>query len=313
MRLRLLDFDGSLMLQEPLRRAVVESRAQRIDLRTHGPKLRLWADATARAAFLDRLAAEPMPSGDGPLLTFLGSGDFHHLGALLILQELKAAAIPISVIHFDNHPDWDFLPPTWHCGSWINRLLQSARVARVVTLGPSSQDLDLPQLKTGNITALASGRLELHPWRHRPTRVWGKIGDGFGHRQSGRYLIWNDLVSCDWPKFLDDLIARLPTDAIWITIDKDVLRGEEAATNWDQGEMPLDTLIAAVQRLCAGKELLGIDICGDFAPPIYESWAKYLAARFFQPRRPPAPGMARIAEINSHANARIIEALGRAI
>jgi len=274
MRLRLLDLDGSLMEQDLFQRAVTEGRAQAVDLRREGPGLRLWATTPKRAAFLRCLRGLPPPPGCGALVTFLGSGDYHHLSAVLIAAAVEAADRPITVIHFDNHPDWDRLPPAWHCGSWINRLLEVPRVERIITLGPCSDDLDAPQCKTGHVAAMARGRLELHPWRRRPSRVWGKINDGIGRRREGRHLVWDNLVDLDWTRFLLDLVKRLPTETVWITIDKDVLRPEDAKTNWDQGEMPLDALLEAVRRLCAGRDVLGIDVCGEYSPHSLRQWVE---------------------------------------
>lgn len=305
MRLRLLDLDGSLRDQDPFRAAMAEGRAQIVDLRREGPGLRLWANAARRTAFLRRLDALPAPPGSGIPVTFLGSGDYHHLGALLIAAAVEAAARPVTVIHFDNHPDWDRLPPAWHCGSWINRLLELPLVRRIITLGPCSANLEVPQCKTGNVAALAGGRLELYPWRHRPTRVWGNIGDGFGHRHDGGYLVWDNLAELDWSRFLVDLIDRLPTAAVWISIDKDVLGPEEAVTNWDQGEMPLDALLEALRLLCAGGDVLGIDICGEYSPLRFDNWLKPLAARFFQPLSRPDPDLSR----NARTNARLLAVL----
>ena len=48
-----------------------------------------------------------------------GSGDFHHLSALLV----RRIPTPLTLVSFDNHPDWDIRPPRWCCGSWINRAL----------------------------------------------------------------------------------------------------------------------------------------------------------------------------------------------
>ena len=104
MRLRLLDLDGSLMEQEPFRQAVAEGWAQSVDLRRDGPALRLWANASQRAALRHRLAELPPAVGDGIPVTFLGSGDFHHLSALMIIDAVEAVNLPITVIHFDNHP-----------------------------------------------------------------------------------------------------------------------------------------------------------------------------------------------------------------
>ena len=302
LRLRILDIDGSLPDQSPISAAIQAGRAQRVDLRAEERSLRLWTSGRRLRGLAARLAAAE-PPGRGPVVTFYGSGDYHHLVAALIAP----VAEPLSLIHFDNHPDWVRVPPTHNCGGWVNRALAMPGIERVVTLGVCSDDLVMPQLKTGNIPALASGRLELHPWRARPTRVWGAIDDGPGHRRVGAHLVWKCLADREWSAFLDELVSRLPTHAVWITIDKDVLRPEDAATNWDQGEMPLEALLAALRRLAGARRILGVDICGEYSPPRFADPLKRVAAWLDRPgaTRPPLDALAR----NERTNAALINIL----
>jgi len=284
-RLRILNIDGSLPSQPGMAAAFAEGGAQCVALRDVEHALRLWATRNQMQRLAARLAALDPPPGDGPLVTFYGSGDYHHVATTMI----AAIAEPITVIHFDNHPDWVRIPATHNCGGWVNRVLRLPQVERVVTLGVCSDDLVRPQIKTGNVAALASGRLEIHAWRAQPSWVWGKIGDGAGHRQIGNHLVWRCLADQDWTGFLHALFARLPTVAVWVTIDKDVLRPADAATNWDQGEMPLDALLCALELLAVTCRIVGVDICGEYSVPQFDDPLKRLAARMDHPRAESVP------------------------
>lgn len=303
MRLRLLDLDGSLTLQPSLRRTVERVQGQVVDLRAEGPGLRLWASRAQMHAFSELLARLPPVAGEGVEVTFLGSGDFHHLSAALIAARAEA----LTLVHFDNHPDWVRLPPAYHCGSWVNRVLDLPHVVRVLTIGPCSDDLDRPQTKGGNLSALGHGKLELYPWRHAPSRIWGRIGSGPGRRREGGYLVWRNLADEDIDGFFTELMARVPTDAVWITIDKDVLAPEAALTNWDQGEMPLAVLLKGIAHVAAKKRLLGIDICGEYAPPQFDSLLKRMAAWLDHPHEA-APAPAAV-ERNDRTNAALLEVI----
>jgi hypothetical protein len=231
--------------------------------------------------FRRRVAAEPR--GGEPVVSLLGSGDYHHLAAILIAARTET----LTVFHFDNHPDWMWAAPRYHCGSWVNRVLELAHVARVVTIGPCSSDLARPQTKGGNLAPLREGRLELYPWRHEPSFVWGRFGCGPSYHQKARRLVWRNLADEDWQRFLEEIAQRTPTEAIWLTIDKDVLRREDALTNWDQGEMPLAALLAAIQILGRHRRIVGADICGDYSRPDprlgwakrYEMWTDHAPPR----------------------------------
>jgi len=282
--LNILDLDHSLTAQAPIAQLLDSGRAKRLDLLDLGPKLRLWSSERTWRRFCERLQQRPRHSGPQPEIFFVGSGDYHHLTPAF-LTDLPE---PTSLIHFDNHPDWVRFAPRRHCGSWVNQALKLPNIQRIVTLGPCSDDLQNPQFKGGNLPALKRGVLQLFPWQHAPSRIWGLIGDGAGHRQQENLLHWHNLAGLDWPAFLQQLIASLPTQAVWITIDKDVLASEDAATNWDQGAMRLSHLLQANRMLAAGKRILGIDVCCDYARPGFSNVLKRWEARSEQP---PAQGL----------------------
>ncbi|MCX9150986.1 MULTISPECIES: arginase [unclassified Pseudomonas] len=299
--MNILDLDHSLTAQAPIARRLACGRATRIDLLDLGPKLRLWSTEKTWKRFAERLAGRPRPTDARPEILFVGSGDYHHLTPAF-LADLKE---PISLIHFDNHPDWVRFAPKRHCGSWVNRALKMPAIKRIVTLGPCSDDLHNPQLRGGNLGALKRGQLQLFPWQHPPSKVWGRVGDGAGHQQQENHLHWRNLAQLDWAAFLEQMISGLPTEAIWITIDKDVLACEDAATNWDQGGMRLTHLLQALRALAARKRIIGIDVCGEFATPAFSNAFKRWEAKSDQP--PPQRWTPEDLQRNAATNEALIE------
>ena len=81
------------------------------------------------------------------------------------------------------------------------------------------------------------------------------------------------------------IVDAIPTEAVWITIDKDVLPEHEVTSNWDQGEMPLARVLETIRALRGRKRILGADICGEYAPAQHANWFKRIEARMDQPRR----------------------------
>lgn len=279
MHLQFLDLDGSLDAQQDSLRTVAPwDSVSTIDLRDLAPALRLWSrDRTIRHA-RERIVAN---TPDGPTLHLIGSGDFHHLAAVL----MEKAREPVTVIHIDNHPDWVRLAPRWHCGSWVNRALQLPNVQRVITLGPCSDDLVRPDLKGGNLPALASGKLVMFPWDHAPSRVWRRIPDGPGRHWENGHIHWQNLSEAGVENTLDAIISLISTAAVWISIDKDVLDEREALTNWDQGRMPLSALLQILRAVGAQKRIAGADICGEFSAIAHTNWFKRWESRSDQPQR----------------------------
>lgn len=59
---------------------------------------------------------------------------------------------------------------------------------------------------------------------------------------------------------IEDLPHDLP---IYISIDKDILSPDYCISDWDQGDIRLDTLINMLSSLFKNHTVLGVDICGD--------------------------------------------------
>jgi arginase family enzyme len=300
MRLRVLDLDSSLPSQPPFAERLAGGRAERIDFTGAATSLRIVARRRAMDAFCERLNEEGYGDDGRPEVTFYGSGDFHHLTAGL----LRLVEEEVTVVHFDNHPDWVSFPPTYNCGAWVNRVLHLPMVRKVITLGPCSDDLAWPELKTANLSAVKAGKLEIRPWRHAPSRVLRDYDQGPAHRSRPGYIEWANLADTDWRATLCEIIAGIATPAVWLTIDKDVLAEDEAATNWDQGAMNVDHLIEAIKLFALRKRVLGVDVCGDYSPPRFHDPFRAALAHFDHPAKPaPTPDILRR---NAVTNARLL-------
>ncbi|MCR4694501.1 MAG: hypothetical protein K5773_04155 [Pseudobutyrivibrio sp.] len=59
-------------------------------------------------------------------------------------------------------------------------------------------------------------------------------------------------------------IDHIPMDLpIYISIDKDILDRAYAITDWDQGDMSLDTMLSMLESICKNRKILGVDVSGD--------------------------------------------------
>ncbi|MGH8191244.1 MAG: hypothetical protein ACREP2_07330, partial [Rhodanobacteraceae bacterium] len=110
-----------------------------------------------------------------------------------------------------------------------------------------------------------------------------RIADGPGHEWRAGYVVWRNLGERQWEDAVASVLDAVPTDAVWITIDKDVLPEHEALTNWDQGQMPVSSLLAMLCVLGARKHVLGADICGEYSPPRHANLLKRIESRMDQP------------------------------
>jgi arginase family enzyme len=270
MQLRLLHLDDAFDGQRRFVARCNELGARRADMRRSATAVRLWGREHALQTLQAELAREfaDVPPGSCAV-TWLGSGDFHHVTQLLLPLVAARSETPVTVVHFDNHPDWVRCASGSHCGSWVSRVMRSGIVDRVVSLGVSSTDLDWPELKRADLSLLVSGDLVVFPVNHRSSRVLGDYGRAAAHTTEHRRIHWTQFSDRPSAATTRAVMGCIETDAVYITIDKDVLQSRSARTNWDQGELSLDGLIAWLGVIIGQRHVVGVDICGDYSRPTF--------------------------------------------
>jgi len=303
-RPRVLDFDNSLIRQNKF---IDRFQPVIIGLKEIAPFARLWLNEQTGQNIKKSLLPEMKNA-----VTFFGSGDFHHISSLLIGQFSE----PFSVIVFDHHPDWDTLPPRIGCGSWVSRILKMPNISKVVLLGISSDDISTFNIQSGNLDALKDNRLEIYPYEHAATRVWlRKVPENIS--LSGKKMIlgseihWQQLKEKDLAQFLGQLIQRLGVKKIYLSLDKDCLRGESALTNWEEGKLSLNYLLTALKIIKEQAEIIGMDVTGEYSPVLASGRVKTLCSRLDHPANYSAFGRADtvIDSVNAETNIRILETM----
>ena len=235
-----------------------------LDARWWGPRLRFSAPA--------RLIEEFHREYEARVARFIvyGSGDFHHLTALWVRQLRD----PFVLVSFDNHPDWDLRPPRWTCGGWINRALELPNVTKVSVWGCGNFECWWPRQFFGNRRAERQGRLDVHPW-----------ADGRSASDQDRR---GAILRSNWREHFARFASELNGSEVYVTIDLDCLRAEEAVTNWESGRFTVgDVSWALAQLRSANARIVAGDICGAFSPPVYARAKQRFAARMDHPKLPP--------------------------
>ncbi|MFN0192027.1 MAG: arginase family protein [Aestuariivirga sp.] len=311
MQLCLLEFDDAFDAQPDFVRVCDKSCARHVDVRRDGSAVRVWGSHDQLRALREKLALA-LNGSSKPRLMFVGSGDFHHVTTLLQASSLEHHEGPVTVIHVDNHPDWVRFEKGTHCGSWVNRALEDAKVEKVITLGVCSRDLVLPEPRLANLRLLSEGKLELYPYDHPPSSVSHHYGVGPSFEQIGRHLHWKTIKAMGEQNFLDYLLTRIKTDAVYLTIDKDVLVRDEAITNWSQGLMRLPYLLSLIGEIGARHAVIGADVIGDYSKRRFSGNPRTILSKhyeFIKKRRMEMPTAEQTARINSTANHALLNAL----
>lgn len=302
--IRILSFDDSVVKQQNL---ISKYNTEIIDLKDVGPTVRLWMNRKTKEEIEERIRGLSKGS-----VTFLGSGDFHHISSILISQFRQ----PLSVIMFDFHPDWDTLPPQIGCGSWVNQVLKSKNIEKFVLIGVSSDDISSGYVQSANLDSLKSNRVEIYPYVHKPSKVFFKripqnISFAFKKHLLFNEIYWNELKNKDLKDFFLSLLKRLPTKEVYISIDKDCLKRGNALTNWEEGHLSLEELLSLLKLIKDNLEIVGADIVGDYSKICIKSKFKKIFSYFDHPRESIVDKLSgsAITAINEETNLKIMESL----
>ncbi len=241
---------------------------QCVDARAWGPRLRFSAPAREIEQF-EREQGSRLP----PFVVY-GSGDFHHLTALWLRRLTRLT----TVVSFDNHPDWDVRPPMWCCGGWVNRALELPQVEKVSVWGCGNSECWWPGRIFGNNRAERAGRLDVHPWADE------RSGKELERRGS--------ILQDDWREKFARFVERLGLAQVYVTVDLDCLRAEEAVTNWESGRFSIEDVVWALELLGRAGRIVAGDICGAWSPAVYARWKQRFASEMDHPKLPPRDPLA---------------------
>ena len=113
----------------------------------------------------------------------------------------------------------------------------------------------------------------------------------------------------NWRLRFEEFSKSLAGENIYVTIDLDCLRREEAVTNWESGRFTIADLDWALGKLHASCRIIGGDICGAYSPPHYARWKQRFAAEFDRPKLA-QPSLEKARETNLAALEKLWPRLG---
>jgi arginase family enzyme len=235
-----------------------------VDLRSWGPRLRYITSEKEMRAFARELPAEPAR------FFLYGSGDFHHVSAVLVRRAQELAQRPSRVVCFDNHPDWDIRPPRWGCGTWVNRAMESAEVERVSVWGCGNFEMDLPHRWFRNRAALRAGRLEIYPWSQRQSAASARRFSGVSRE--------------NWRSAFERFASEQRGAQLYVTVDMDCLQSSDARTDWEAGLFSAEDIAWAIGRLRQAATIVAGDVCGATSPAVYARRFQRFAGWWDHPR-----------------------------
>ena len=235
-----------------------------VDRRAWGPRLRFSAPDAEMESFFGETAAK---LGDARFLVY-GSGDFHHLSALWVRRVDR----PLTLVSFDNHPDWDIRPPKWCCGSWLNRALDLRQVEHISVWGCGNFECWGWHRIWGNHGDVRRGRLAVHPWADE--------------RSAEEQARPTSITAANWCEKFGAFAASLSGKEIYVTVDMDGLRAENAVTNWENGRFSAEDVAWALGELRRHGTIIAGDLCGARSDAAYVRWTQRFASETDHPELP---------------------------
>jgi arginase family enzyme len=163
---------------------------------------------------------------------FIDSGNYHYVSKFWTDKIRR----PFSLILFDHHPDMQpsLFSEMLSCGSWVKEALDTNPFLKKVCVLGAAESL------LRNIDPAYSDRLACYSEQT------------LNHHES-------------WKAF-----ARLHLrEPVYISVDKDVLNPQSAATNWDQGSLSITELESLLAIILRQEEVIGIDVCGECPSTLY--------------------------------------------
>src|SRR5437879_194080 len=129
MHIRILDLDGSIPLQQGLRNLL---EPEIVNARNWAAHIRM-ACSFGRFRRFERALTNLFGCGEDrdPTVTFIGSGDFHHVSLALLHRQRQ----PFNLLIIDNHPDWMRGVPFLHCGTWVYHAAKLPLLGRIFHVG----------------------------------------------------------------------------------------------------------------------------------------------------------------------------------
>ncbi|KTC79810.1 arginase family protein [Legionella cherrii] len=224
-------------------------QALTLDFRTLEQELRLYGSMKILQEckkIINELANEPY-------ITFMGSGDFHHLTYPLLTRLTE----PFILVILDNHTDCSFIPPQFSCGNWVNMAAKISLCEKIIHIG-ATQGYGPVEKRLGVTQLIAQKKMLSVP--------------GGELMQQGIAVVENALALCN-----NDL-------PFYLSIDKDVLNVDVIKTDWDQGVISLEEMYSVIQLL-KSRRCVGVDICGEKTEQtIFKNRLKQFISRFDHPK-----------------------------
>lgn len=230
------DFTG-VYAEQPFMQGLREQENSRYINCANIPGTDCYCDDDAVAAIREQIANAGIKNAEG--IHFFDNGNYHYMSKIWtdMVQE------PFSLVVFDHHPDMQAprFGDILSCGGWVKKALDENKfMDNVVIIGVANHLVD------EILSEIAS-----HPAGARNDNDQNKV----------TFIRESEIANIH----ANSLLTAHSSQAVYISIDKDALSTDYAATNWDQGSLSLEHMKAIITEIAKDRRIIGVDICGERA------------------------------------------------
>ena len=207
-----------------------------------------YCDDEAIEAIRRRIAGAGITDASG--IHFFDNGNYHYMSKIWtdMVQE------PFSLVVFDHHPDMQ--EPRFgnilSCGGWVKKVLEENKFVQSVTLiGVADHLAEEIGAEIASLPAVARNDKVLIIRESVLYQIPGQA----------RNDVIANTVQTSWRPWS----RHLEPTSLYLSIDKDALSTDHAATNWDQGSLTLEHMKSIISAFAQGRKIIGVDICGERA------------------------------------------------
>ncbi|MCK9160415.1 MAG: arginase family protein [Bacteroidaceae bacterium] len=157
---------------------------------------------------------------------FIDSGNYHYV-SLLWTDKIRE---PFALIVFDHHPDMkpSVFGNLMSCGSWVKDVIDTNCFIKETLIIGTADNLAAQVLP----------------------------------KYKNKVTFFNESTTV-YSQLLHDFSTYHIPYPVYISIDKDVLKPEDAVTDWDNGSLSLEELDRLLEAIIKKNKIIGIDVCGS--------------------------------------------------
>ena len=230
------DFTG-VYAEQPFMQGLREQENTRYINCANIPGTDCYCDDDAVAAIREQTANAGIKNAEG--IHFFDNGNYHYMSKIWtdMVQE------PFSLVVFDHHPDMQAprFGDILSCGGWVKKALDENKfIDNVVIIGVADHLVDE-----------ICEEIASHPS--------GARNDS--HQNKVTFIRESEIANIH----ANSLLTAHSSQAVYISIDKDVLPHSDIVTNWDQGTLRLEHMESIITEIAKDRRIIGVDICGERA------------------------------------------------